>query len=192
MAEAAACPTPPTNQHPLKSKWTINYTVSITPQMIQDAGGKYEVAQQKALRHIGDISTVEELWSAVNALPSPYQLPVGDYYTYARDNMTAQFENFPNGTRIAITCYFEAAVKHTYETVLALVLGESVTKATNDEAVVDIIRVLHKPFKDNKATTRVELWLRDKKHLAAVKDFIKAPILKVYSTAEIVDFPWTK
>ena len=171
--------------HPLRSNWTVTYTKPPTDAQIAAENNDYDAAQKKCSKRVGVLSTIEQLWSAINSLPAPHQLPKDDCFVFSRDSVEPQFSSFPNGTRISLTCNFENAGKHAYDLTLAQVLGEAITEATEGIPVVDVIRAVHKPFKNYLALIRVELWLNDKQYLTAVIQHIKPKLHQLFPTIDV-------
>jgi hypothetical protein len=173
----------------MRSSWTVTYSKPPSEAQINAENGDYDAAQRKTSKRVGALTTLEQLWSAINSLPAPHQLPKDDCLIFAREGVEPQFSSFPNGTRIALNCSLEAMGKHAYELTLALVLGESITDATDGKPVVDVIRARHTPFKNLLATIRVELWLNDKEYLPAIVAHIKPKLHQQFPTIELREMP---
>lgn len=160
--------------HPLKDPWFLSFSPNITQAMVQqDYGGKWKEAQQKLLRPIDFISSIEELWSTFNSLPKLPNLAAGDTIILARKNKEASFEAFPNGKRVLLTVYTASAAEKAVDVVLAAVIGEQVIKFCDMESACDVIRMAHKPSYQYKECVRIELWLSSAHHSDAIVAFLQ-------------------
>lgn len=184
----------PTSQpHPLRSTWTLSSSKTPSEAQVAAENNDYDAAQRKASKKIGLLSTIEQLWTTINSLPQPSQLPNGDSLIFARDGVEPAFSSFPNGTRIGVTCNLgDNMGKFGYEHCLALVLGECVTEVTEGKAVVDVVRAKHKAYRNWTQCTCIELWLSDKVYLQPILQHIKPLLQKQFPTIEVMELPMRK
>ena len=160
--------------HALKDPWFLSFLPNITQAMVQqDYGGKWKEAQQKLLRPIDFISSIEELWSTFNSLPKVPNLAAGDTILLARKNKEASFEAFPHGKRVLLTVYTASAAEKAVDVVLTAVIGEQVIKVCDSESICDVIRMAHKPSYQFKDCVRIELWLSSAQHTEAIIAYLK-------------------
>jgi hypothetical protein len=160
--------------HALKDPWFLSFLPNITQAMVQqDYGGKWKEAQQKLLRPIDFISSIEELWSTFNSLPKVPNLAAGDTILLARKNKEASFEAFPHGKRVLLTVYTASAADKAVDVVLTAVIGEQVIKVCEMESTCDVIRMAHKPSYQFKDCVRIELWLSSAQHTEAIIAYLK-------------------
>lgn len=160
--------------HSLKDRWFLSFLPNITQAMVQqDYGGKWKEAQQKLLRPIDFITTIEELWSTFNSLPKVANLAAGDTIILARNDKEASFEAFPHGKRVLLTVYTSVAADKAVDVVLAAVIGEQLMKVCDMESTCDVIRMAHKPSYQYKDCVRIELWLSSARHAESIIGCLK-------------------
>lgn len=164
-----------TQQHALRSRWFFFYLPLITPDMVSASyNGDWKVAAEELTQHLDWVSTVEELWSSINSLPKIQSLPVGSTYILSRDGKEASFENFPSGSRLLVNLQKSPATDAGLDTILAAVLGESITSDVGlTDPVCDVVRIAARPNREFMDLLRVEVWLNDAAYSAKVTSALR-------------------
>jgi hypothetical protein len=160
--------------HPLKDPWFLSFVPNITIQMVQkEYNNDWNAAQQRLLKPIDTIRSIEELWSTFNSLPKISSLPIGDTIILARNAKDPSFESFPEGKRIQICVYTQAASEKAIDIVLATVIGEQVREYCEGENDCDVIKFAHKPNQQSRDCVKIEIWLNSPRFLPATLEFIR-------------------
>lgn len=178
--------------HPLRSKWHVSYLPPITTEIVGTFNGDWEQASRSFLQEGGVISSIEELWSTVNSLPQWTTLPTNGALIFARSGIEPYYSSFPNGTQVRVFANLKSAAKSALDSVLMLVMSESITNVTGGKSIVDVIRVVHKPGKQFPDAICIDLYLNDKSCAAAVVESLKTEVQRNFPTNEIKEFPMPK
>lgn len=136
--------------HPLKDKWFFFYQKAGFPR------GSFEMIE-------GDyITTIEEAFAALKALPDVSLLPQGDGIFISRNKIEPKFESFPNGYRIRMFTRSKIHLDTMVPRVIASALGESILKGFEDfpepKPRVGVIRMNHKPHRVYPESCSIDLW----------------------------------
>lgn len=111
--------------HALKNRWFVTFLPLITKeQVIKQYKGDWNLAAEDKGRRLDFVTTVEELWSTMNSLPSLHKIGVGSTYIFAREDKPTSYEAFPNGSRIVLKLLTPPASDKGLDIILASVLGE--------------------------------------------------------------------
>lgn len=161
--------------HALKDPWFLSYIPQLTPDAVKyDYKGDWTKAKQALQQPLDYIRTVEELWSTINSLPALHRLGNGSTFIFARNNIDASYEAFPNGTRILVDVYKAAAIEKALDVILSTVLGEMLTEDVCDgKTVCDVLRLSSRPNQESPELVRLEVWLSDQSYAKAVSTYIK-------------------
>lgn len=174
----------PAPKHPLKSKWLLSYIPVVTEDALAAHDNDYDQAARAKWNKVDHVTTIEELWSTINSLPQWTSLPPRDQMLFSRGDVEPFFKNFPNGGRISVFTEMKNPGKSAFDAVIVSVIGEGITKATDGESVVDVIRIMRKPNAKSQDAMHIEIWLRDESKMGGVLKYLKAAIHR--------DFPSTK
>ncbi|ORC93150.1 uncharacterized protein TM35_000024760 [Trypanosoma theileri] len=161
--------------HALKDPWFLSYIPQLTPDIVKyDFKGDWTMAKQTLQQPLDYIRTVEELWSTINSLPKLHQLGNGSTFIFARNNIDASYEAFPDGIRVLIDLYKAAVAERALEVVLGCVLGEGITQDVCDgKTVCDVLRLSSRPSHESPELLRLEVWLSDHTYAKAVSAYIR-------------------
>ncbi|KEG10171.1 hypothetical protein DQ04_04091050 [Trypanosoma grayi] len=161
--------------HALKDPWFLSYIPQLTPDTVKyDFKGDWALAKQTLQQPLDYIRTVEELWSTMNSLPKLHQLGNGGTFIFARNNIDASYEAFPNGTRLLLDLYKAAVAEKAVDVVVSAVLGESLTQdVCEGKTVCDVLRLSSRPNHESPELVRLEVWLSDQSYSKAVVAYIR-------------------
>lgn len=156
-----ASPTP----HPLKAKWFLFY---------QRTGGSS--GETTAVE--GDyITTVEEVFASMRALPNVTLFPQNEGIAFARDKIEPKFESFPDGYRITIFTRSKAQLDTVMPLVFGAAMGEAICKqfAGEEEPIPEagVIRITHKPHRIYMESSSIDIWFPANPHQEAVDKYFK-------------------
>lgn len=161
--------------HALKDPWFLSYISNLTPDTVKyDYKGDWAKAKQALQQPLDYIRTVEELWSTINSLPKLHQLGGGSTFIFARNNIDASYEAFPNGTRVLVDLYKAVTAEKALDVVLSCVLGEMLTEDVCDgKTVCNVLRLSSRPNQESPELVRLEVWLSDQSYAKGVSAYIK-------------------
>lgn len=152
--------------HPLKDKWFVFYIPA-------SKGEDYE----HQTKELGYVTSIEEVYGTINTLPPITLLPNDDNLVFSRNKIEPQFESFPGGHRFSIFCKTKTQCREALTHVLAVVLGESISKeACNGECPCDIVRVGHKGSVMYKDSVRIEVWAHKNNYNAAMEKYLSTSL----------------
>lgn len=152
--------------HLLKDKWFVFYIPA-------SKGEDYE----HQTKELGYVTSIEEVYSTINTLPPITLLPNDDNLVFSRNKIEPQFESFPGGRRFSIFCKTKTQCREALTYVLAVVLGEAISKeACNGECPCDIVRVGHKGSVMYKESVRIEVWAHKNNHNAAMERYLNSTL----------------
>ncbi|CCW59947.1 unnamed protein product [Phytomonas sp. EM1] len=136
--------------------------------------GDWKMASEQLMQRLDWLKTVEEVWSTMNSLPRIQQIGVGSTFIMSRENKDPSFEAFPDGSRVIINFFKTPGTEKGMETVIAVVLGETIAHEVSDGlAVCDVIRIVVRPTREYPDMIRVEVWLNDSSFSSKVVAFMK-------------------
>ncbi|EAN85029.1 hypothetical protein TcCL_ESM02079 [Trypanosoma cruzi] len=161
--------------HALKDPWFLSYIPQLTPDTVKyDFKGDWNKAKQALQQPLDYIRTVEEFWSTINSLPKLHQLGNGSTFIFARNNVDASYEAFPNGTRVLVDLYKASVAEKGMDFVLSSVLGEGLTyDVCNGKTVCDVVRLSSRPNQESPELVRLEVWLSDQLYAKDVIPYIR-------------------
>ncbi|KAK7201152.1 Eukaryotic translation initiation factor 4E type 6 [Novymonas esmeraldas] len=155
--------------HPLKDKWFVFYIPA-------SKAGEYE----HETKELGYVSSIEEVYGTINTLPPITLLPNDDNIVFARNKIEPQYESFPNGMRFSIFCKTKAQCREATTYVVAVVLGESMSREVcKGESPCDIVRIGHKGSAMYKDSVRIEIWAHQSPHTAAMEKHLTSIISSI-------------
>lgn len=166
--------------HALKDRWFVSYLPLITKNLvISQYNGDWNLAAREKMRRLDFVSTVEELWSTMNSLPHIHQLGVGSTYIFSRKDKEANYEAFPNGSRITFKLMNPPACDKGLDTLLAAILGESLpdTAGDADAPACDVIRICGRQSREYPKLIHVEVWINERKFSDAVVAALRQAML---------------
>lgn len=167
-----------TATHALRDRWYVSVLPLLTTDVVNtEFKGDWKLAAKQKMQRLDWVTTVEEVWSTMNSLPKIQQLGVGSTFIFAREDMEPSFETFPSGSRLVVKLLKAPVTDKGLETIIAAVLGETVTEdATDSLPVCDVIRIAARPSREHSDLIRVEVWLNDASYSAKVTEFLKAAL----------------
>ncbi|KAG8340876.1 putative Eukaryotic initiation factor 4E [Trypanosoma vivax] len=176
------------DQHELKDPWFLSYIPPITPEMVKnDFKDDWNLAKQELEQQLDYILTVEELWSTINSLPKIHQLARGSTFVFARKNVDAIYEAFPNGTRIIIDMQKTSVTLQTIGAVFGSVIGEGIARdVCEGKSVCDVLRLSPRASYEAPELVRLELWLNDQSYGKTVLSYIKKAVKEAGVHADVV------
>lgn len=148
--------------HPLKGKWFIFY---------QKAG-----KEENELMEGDYVTTIEEVFSVLKALPDVTILPPNESITFSRDKVDPKFESFPQGHRVTLYVRSKVQLDAVIPRVMAAVLGEAMFLDPEFEQPVPqagVIRLTHKPHRVYAESSSIDVWFPDNPQMAKVEHFFK-------------------
>jgi hypothetical protein len=152
--------------HLLKDKWFVFYIPA-------SKGEDYE----HQTKQLGYVTSIEEVYGTINTLPPITLLPNDDNLVFSRNKIEPQFESFPGGRRFSIFCKTKTQCREALTYVLAVVLGESISKeACNGECPCDIVRVGHKGSAMYKDSVRIEVWAHKNNYNTAMEKYLNSTL----------------
>ncbi|RNF13493.1 uncharacterized protein Tco025E_06167 [Trypanosoma conorhini] len=166
--------------HALRDPWFLSYIPQLTPDTVRfDFKGDWNRAKLALQQPLDYIRTVEELWSTINSLPKLHQLGNGSTFIFARNNVDASYEAFPNGTRVLVDLYKASVAEKGVDVILSSVLGEGLTEdVCNGKTVCDVLRVSSRPNQESPELVRLEVWLSDQSYAKDVAPYIRKGLIE--------------
>nr|CCC93657.1 unnamed protein product [Trypanosoma congolense IL3000] len=161
--------------HALKDPWFLSYIPQITTDIVKnDFKGDWNSAKDALQQPLDYVRTVEEFWSTINSLPKLHQLANGSTFVFARNNVDASYEAFPDGIRIFVDLQKAAVADKAIAVVLSSIIGESLSQeACEAKPVCDVLRLSSRPNRDFPELVRLEVWLNDKSYNKMVLAYIR-------------------
>ncbi len=167
-------------RHPLKSTWSIWFIPAIDANVLKTFNGDYAKAAQATQRCVGEVKTVEELWSSLNVMPPPRNFPLNDTVMLIRGKLNPQYEDFPGGGRITISGNPDLLDQVTERVIIAVVGQQTelelakLADADADELICSAVRIgRRKTKKDKEEHWRLEVWVTKHKFLAALVSYFQ-------------------
>lgn len=181
MAQTSSSSTAPT-PHPLRGKWFLFYQ-------------KYGVQESNHELMEGDfITTIEEAFSAIRALPDVTLLPQQDSIALSRNKVEPKFESFPKGYRVTMFARSKMQLDAITPRVLAAALGECILMEFEDKPEprpeVQVIRLTHKPHKVYPESSSIDVWFSENPYMHEVEEYFKELVKSasgVGVTARVMD-----
>ena len=164
---------PEDDKHLLLNKWFVSYLPNVNDDVLKAHNGSYEAAQQATLKKLDYVTTVEALYSTINSLLQWTQQPPKDALIFARNGIAPFFASFPSGYRLWLFTNSISHGKKAIEIVMALVMGESLTRVCDGNSVVEVVRIMHKPNAKSVDGLHLDIWLSSKQYCAAIKGMIQ-------------------
>eukprot|EP00796_Vickermania_ingenoplastis_P009161 gene9161-6441_t len=167
--------------HPLKSKWFLFYHKVNDDKNAELMEGDY-------------VTTVEEVFSALKALPDVTLLSPGDSISFSRDKVEPKFESFPNGYRVTLYARSKMQLEIIVPRVVAAVVGESLLKDFAGEESplpeAGVIRLTHKPHRVYPESSSIDVWFPNNKYMDRVDAYFKE-LAKPASGVGVTDELWS-
>lgn len=157
--------------HPLKDKWFVYYVPAVKQ------GENYKEAKKKELDYV---TTIEEVYATINALPNFTLMPCDDSIVFSRNKIDPKYESFPGGVRYSIFCRTKSQSVEAILYILAAVLGESISRdACEGNSVCDVIGISHRLGKMYKDAVRIEVWSRRSNYTTAIAEFLTKTVSSI-------------
>ncbi|CBH15523.1 Eukaryotic translation initiation factor 4E type 5 [Trypanosoma equiperdum] len=161
--------------HALKDPWFVSYIPQLTTEIVKNNyEGDWNLAKEALQQPLDYVRTVEEFWSTLNSLPKLHQLESSSTFVFARNNVDASYEAFPNGTRIIVDIRKAAMAEKATAVILSSVIGESVSQEVcGGKPICDVLRLSSRPNKESPELVRLEVWLSDQTYGKAVLAYVR-------------------